>query len=97
MSISGSASQPRRSRWRRSHQSAAAIRGMPKKDPNVGPREREPDDDDGRVRCPPEKAVFLDIAPQRDGKFHGGPHLLRCRDMIGARDELVHPLCGVPR
>ena len=60
---------------------------------HVGPRDCEPEDDDSGIGCPAEQTVFLEQAPQRDGKFHA-PSLGCGALIIGGRIENVYPLSG---
>ncbi len=76
--------------------SAAAIRRRPHEEAHVGPRDREPDHDDGCVRCPAEESVFVDQAPERNGGFHAALAWLRVASLIGASGEFVHPQWGCP-
>ena len=97
MSTSGSASQPRRSRCRRSHQRRARSRGHAARIRTFGPRQGEPDHDDRRVARPADEPVGVEEAPQRSSRFHAPSLRLRFALKIGRASETVHPLSGVPR
>ena len=60
---------------------------------HVRPREGEPEHDDRGIRCPAEETVFLEQAPQGDGKFHAPSIRVAVAHMIGAPVENVYPLC----